>query len=208
MTRRQALKSLILGSGVVLSSTSILSALNIAHAASKDGSYTLAFFTPAQASTIERMSHIILPKSDSLPGAEDVPIVPFIDALYAQLMSKMEQDKFLAGLAKAQANFNAQYNKTFAHANHAQLSAYLHAAYKVTPSETQIILNMIEEDTPPAGKEDIYQLYSFLFNLRALTLEGYFQSELVGEKVLAYAPIPGRYDGDWTIDDNTRAWSI
>jgi hypothetical protein len=208
MTRRQALKSLVLGSGVVLSSASVLSVLNTAYASSKGTGFTPVFFTQEQAHSLALMTHVILPKSDSLPGAEDVPIVTFIDALYAQLMSEEERTKFIAGFDIARQQFESQYKTKMVNASKQDIQEYVSALYNKTSEQTEQILNMINAPSAPAGQEENYLLYVFLFNLRALTLEGYFESELVGENVLAYLPIPGPYEGEITIDENTRAWSI
>jgi hypothetical protein len=208
ITRREALKSLVLGSGIVLSSASVLSVLNSAYAASSKDNFSPRFFSHEQAQSLALITHVIIPTSESLPGAEDVPIVPFIDALYTQLMSKDDRAKFVAGFDVAMKQFNSKYNADFIAASNAQRQAFINDVYNQPKDKTQQILNMINATTAPDGQEDYYLLYSFLFNLRALTLEGYFKSELVGEKVLAYLPIPGPFEADITIDENTRAWSI
>jgi hypothetical protein len=208
ISRRHALKSLVLGSGVVLSASSVFGVLNSAYAASAKGEYALSFLNAAQAKSLELMTHVIIPKSDDLPGAEDVPIVSFIDALYTQLMSKEQQDKFLAGLGFAQASFAERHGGSFAMADASKREAFVKSVYELPDTQARAMIRLAEQNEAPQGQEALYHLYYFLFNLRALTLEGYYQSELVGEKVLAYLPIPGRFEAETTIDENTRAWSI
>ncbi|MFC4698942.1 gluconate 2-dehydrogenase subunit 3 family protein [Glaciecola siphonariae] len=208
MTRRQALKSLVLGSGLVLSSASVLSVLNLAHSQVTGEQFTPVFLNAEQVKTLRGMARVIIPKSDELPGAEDVPVVPFIDVLYDRLMSEDEKTKFLAGLALVQAKFLAQAGKAFNVASNQEQHDFVVSLYEHSPEQTEAILNMIESGSAPSGKADEFTLYSFLFNVRALTLEGYFQSELVGETVLAYLPIPGGFDANVKVGENTRAWSI
>nr|WP_136251968.1 gluconate 2-dehydrogenase subunit 3 family protein [Ningiella ruwaisensis] len=209
MSRRDALKTLMLGSGVALASSSLLSVANRVYAAvAKGEAMDLAFLKADQAKDIELMTHIILPKSAELPGAQDVAIVPFIDAVYAKLMSAEEQEKFLRGLSLVQKQFREEQGASFSQASEDARVSFISALYNLPESDKWETLKLIDLSQAPAGKEDIYHLYHFLFNLRALTLEGYFNSELVGESVTAYLPVPGPYDADMTIDENTRVWSI
>ncbi|WP_395342007.1 gluconate 2-dehydrogenase subunit 3 family protein [Ningiella sp. W23] len=208
MTRRQALKSLALGSGVVLSSTSVLAVLNTAYANTADGAASFTFLSKAQAKSIALMTHVIIPKSADLPGAEDVPIVNFIDALYSQLMDDNQRKKFLRGLEVAEAAFADEHKQPFSDASIAKRESFVKSVYELPKDEAQSMIWLADKTEAPEGQEDQYYLYHFLYNLRVLTLEGYFESELVGEKVLAYLPVPGGWEPEMDVDENTRVWSI
>mgnify|MGYP007000403417 len=50
----------------------------------------------------------------------------------------------------------------------------------------------------------------FVFQLRSMTINAFKTNEYIGEKVLAYLPIPGQYNGCVDLNETTggKAWSI
>ena len=52
--------------------------------------------------------------------------------------------------------------------------------------------------------------HAFATNLRGMTIWGYKTSEYVGEEVLAYLPLPGKYVACGDIDELSggKAWSL
>jgi len=51
-------------------------------------------------------------------------------------------------------------------------------------------------------------IYKFLLATRTYTITGYFSSELVGEKILSYDPVPGAWEPCIPVEDIGNAWSL
>ncbi len=68
----------------------------------------------------------------------------------------------------------------------------------------------VEAPVPQYG-DDGMEINAMLKGLRGMTLESYFQSEYVGEEVLNYAEVPGKWIGQMPLSDLPRAnrsWSL
>jgi len=44
--------------------------------------------------------------------------------------------------------------------------------------------------------------------LKALTLLGYFTSEIGCTQAMRYLPVPGKYDGDYPYRQGDKAWAL
>ena len=84
--------------------------------------------------------------------------------------------------------------------------------FNLSDENTELILqqqNLPIEEVTDTELEN-YTLYKFLLSVRTYTLFGYFTSEKVGEEVLNYDPVPGRYVGCIPAKNlpNQRDWSL
>ncbi len=80
-----------------------------------------------------------------------------------------------------------------------------------TPKITEN-LNANEQTEAPVPQygDDSSEINKLLKGLRSMTLESYFQSEIVGETVLNYQEVPGKWVGQMPISElpKGRAWSL
>ncbi|MGQ8365589.1 gluconate 2-dehydrogenase subunit 3 family protein [Glaciecola sp. 1036] len=206
MTRRQALKSIALGSGLVISSSSIIGMLNTAYAQSNNVR-EWQYLSSEQAHMLEQISHVIIPSSKDVPGAEAVATIPFLDMLFAKLLDEDEQQKFKKGMQVFDAYCEKNLNSNFVSLSNKQQTEIVYSMYNLPAKLQEQMLWLINGQNKEAKKDDQYYLYSFLFNLRSIVLEAYVNSQLVGEKVLAYDQVPGNYE-DMQMTASTRAWSL
>ena len=68
----------------------------------------------------------------------------------------------------------------------------------------------VEAPVPQYG-DDAMEINAMLKGLRGMTLESYFQSEFVGEEVLNYQEVPGKWIGQMPLSDldrENRSWSL
>jgi len=206
MNRRQALKSIALSTGVVISSTSFVGVLQAAEKSAGAGSLPV-FLNKKEMIAVSRIADVILPASQT-PGALDVGVPQFIDLLLKDIFTVEESAKFRKGLQLFMQRFKQENGSPFHKSKEKLQRKFIEQMYSVSPEKTKSIFNLVAENVAPAGNEDDYYLWSFLVTQRELTINSYFTSEQVGEKVLSYDPIPGRYDPCIPVEDVGNVWSF
>ena len=197
MDRREALKGLGLSLGYMVATPTVISLLQSCKNDIKNIlSWTPEFLTNDEAIVVESLVNLILPKVEGIPGASDVNVTQFIDLYTAKVSGEEDQSNFRKGLnavIKALGKpvkqlKNEDYDKL--------LSKFLRA-------------NPQEQEAFRKNESDV-QVLETLIGLRGSTVWAYKTSELVGEDVLVYDPVPGEQIGCMTLEDATggRAWSL
>lgn len=193
MNRREAIKGLGLSVGLVVATPTVISLLQSCKNDPKI-EWIPEFFSKDEGVAIKRLIGLILPKTDTLPGANEVNVPQFIDKFVSMAVDKEEQNSYKRGLGaitKALENnptsaSEEDYNKL--------LTKYL----KATPEQVE------------SFKEDEKVVYDALMKLRGMAIWGYKNSRKVGTEVLAYDPIPGTYNGCVSLQEATggKLWSL
>ena len=178
ISRREAIRRAALLAGVALSPDWL------SFAAQPQAPAAKTYLTAAQGAILSAAAERILPRTDT-PGAIDVGVPAFIDRMYGEVMTPVEQKTLTGIVEEIEAAARAQ-GGSFATLPADQQDAVLRGA-----ASTQI------------GR----QPNAFEF-LRQATILGYFTSEQVGKNVLHYDPVPGAYDGCVPIDQvGRRNWT-
>ena len=177
MNRREVLKKSIVASvGLSLSPAVLLSLESCSkHRPTTDQPI---YLSEKQFDTIWQMAELVLPRTDS-PGADDAKVAPFIDQLFGQYFEDDEKVRFENGLEKFIKNCSESFGKSFGDLENEQQLAHL---------------NELDQ----ANEAD-----SFFKSVKGIILWAYFTSE-PGMKSMNYLPVPGRYNGCITIDDNEK----
>jgi len=136
------------------------------------------YLTEEQFDAIWQMAELILPQTDS-PGAHEAGVAPFIDQLFGQYFEQAEKATYESGLMDFLSDCKGKYGKSFADLTADKQTAYLKA---------------LDEEKRPD---------SFFKSIKKVILWAYFTSE-VGMKSMNYLPVPGRYNGCITIDQNEK----
>ena len=136
------------------------------------------YLTEEQFDTIWQMAELMLPPTDSA-GAHDAGVAPFMDQLFGQYFEEDEKVKFESGLMKFLANCKDQYRKSF---------------IDLDKDDQIIYLISLDKEKEPD---------SFFKTTKQIILWAYFTSE-AGMKSMNYLPVPGRYNGCITIDENEK----
>lgn len=141
-----------------------------------------------EAFAVAALTDTILPKT-STPSASEVGVPEYIDEIVGKFWYQEDQQSFRDGITAINDRANEQFGSPYA-----DLS-----------EEKQIALmdGLVEEARNHSGKGR-----PFFLQLKELTYSGYFSSEVIGEQVLAYDPVPGEYIGDLPIDEVDNAWSL
>jgi len=195
MKRRDVLKGIGLSLGYVVATPSILSLIQSCKNVDV-ATWTPAFFSKNQMTVVNNLVDLILPKTTDLPGALDVKVPQFIDAYVNEVSKPEDQEEFKQGIDAVIKKLNKPVEKLTVKDYDALLAHYL----KATKEQQKAFM-----------KDKIDSaVYSTLTSLRSFSIWAYKTSEFVGEKVLAYDPIPGELIGCMPLQDATggKAWSL
>ena len=212
MDRRSAIKLIGIGFGASVTMGGLMSTLvGCKNDVEGEGKADALFLTDANhRALVQRMVDLILPKTDT-PSASEVGVVEFVDASVAQLYEQREQELFKAGLEGFIKKLEKTTGATFNKASDEQLLALLDAQIgsKANPEEHQKAMRYF--DVPRQLSDFVdkpeYLVYGFANAIKGLAINGYFGSEIIGEKHLNYLPVPGPYQG--CVDyDGGAAYSL
>jgi hypothetical protein len=219
MDRRKALKNMGLAMGYTVATPTLLGIMQ-----SCKGEtileWTPDFFTKDQGAILTKLVDIILPKTDT-PSASEVQVNLFIDRFVNEVMEKEKQDflkmtmgQFLEKGVKMAGKENAK-DLTIQ-----ELEKTIATTLKVTKEEEKKNGELVEaymlaqKEGKEASLDTDVAAQTFASSLRGMTIWGYKTSEYVGEKVLAYLPVPGPYVACGDVDELTKAtakgkaWSL
>ena len=136
-------------------------------------------FTPQQFHTVDQLSEIIIPIT-STPGAHAAGVAAFIELMVAEWYTEEDRSAFLDGLSQVDGRSTRASGRTFADASAAEQLA--------------LVQELDAEALRPGAPSD-----SFWRRFKALTIYGYFTSEVGVQEQLKTPFMPGFYDGDAPI---------
>ena len=181
MDRRKVLKKIGYGSAAIVVSPQIT---NILHSCKSNvKKFSPVFFTSNQFQFVSKIMEVIIPKTD-IPGAIELKLPEFLDNYIVVVMNQNDKETILRRtnnfikliLNETKKNSSMEINSNDLNT---QLKKYLLA------SDKQI------ESWEEAPKSQELEVYNYLIQIRSLTLNAFRLNEYIGEKVLAYDPIPG-----------------
>ena len=212
MDRRKVLKKIGYGSGAIIVSPQILNMLNSCQ--SSENKNLPIFFNKIQFQIISKIMELIIPKTD-IPGSTELMLPEFLDNYIDVVMSQSDKDNLSKGinnfikliLTETSKNQSNQINtidiniqlKKYLKANDSQIERW---------QKTQEYISSKSKEEFPKSLES--EVYSFLMQIRSLTLNAFRLNEYIGEKVLAYDPIPGIMKGCVDLNETTggKRWSL
>jgi len=215
MDRRKALKNMGMSLGYVVATPTLISIVQSCNTENVL-EWTPDFFSKEEGSVITHLVDIILPKTDT-PSATEVQVNLFIDRFADQVMQKEQQDFLKMAMGKFTNKALADSNKkNIADLAPEDLETVLESTLKISKEKQETNEKAVQEFTAAVAEgkdsklDDEAARFAFANNLRGLTIWGYKTSEYVGEKVLAYLPVPGEYApcGDTEELTGGKAWSL
>ena len=204
MKRREAIKSITLSSGAIISSASILGLLQ--SCTEKEATWKPQYFSELEGEILQVVCDFVLPKSNT-PSATEVNVPQFIDLMMKDVYGLDRVEKFQKGMAVFNDAYKSMEGEDFSEASSDKQTEILSGYFDISENEGNEVKKLIRGDAPNSDS-DKYYIYSFLSSLRNMTIEAYFQSEQIGEEVLAYDPIPGRFDGCIPSEEVGKVWSL
>ena len=144
---------------------------------------------------IAELVDVIIPPSDT-PGAKEAEVHEYIIDFMESCASKKEYTNFFNGLSELREACLNDYGTRFEECT--------------MEKKIKIIKGLADSDFSNAMLAKIdakLRGRSFFKILRALTIEGYCTSRAGVTELLAYQPIPARYEAITNIKPNQRAWA-
>ena len=200
MDRRRVLKKIGYGSAAMVVTPQII---NMLHSCKSNvNKYLPIFFANNQFQFVSKIMDLVIPKTD-IPGAIELKLPEFLDNYVVVVMNQSEREILLRGteyFIKLIINETKKINSKEINSNdiNTQLKKYLLA------SDKQI--DRWEKD----AKSQESQVYRYLIHIRSLTLNAFRLNEYIGEKALAYDPIPGNRKVCLDLKKTTggKRWSL
>lgn len=204
MERREALKNIGFGSMGLFAGTALFGALQGCSSA-PEVNWIPAALTPAEAAQLERFCEAVLPATDT-PGAIQAGVPKHLDKAMASIYEDKDVDYMKRGMAVFVKNYDANHGGYNSAATE-ELTAVINGYFKEFEADPSKMQNMWKEYGEEGEKSDEFLETFFVNNAVDATFWSYFTSELVGETVMRYDPIPGKYQGCIPYEPGQRAWS-
>ena len=214
MQRRAALKNIGLSFGALTLSSTVVSLFESCQTGA--AAWSPEFFSAEQAGFVSKVIDVMLPTTIT-PGANDLNLTQFMDG-YMQYVASPEDRTFAqmalpivskltleaAGKTKADDITNEDID--------VQLNRFLRAD-EATQEARGKALDVWAEATENGETLVIPEegaVQAMINSLRRLAIFSFKNSEVIGEAVLAYAPVPGEQKGCISVEEATggRAWSL
>jgi len=201
MNRRDLLKGMGLSLGYAIATPTIISLLQSCK--TETSVWIPKFLTQEEATVVTHLIDLILPKTDTTPGALDVNVPEFLDLYAYKVYNEKGQKKFKKGIHSIMNALNV-IDSDSSILTTEDYDALL-AKYLKSSKEQQKIYS---EDANTNNEDAI--IFKALVSLRASTIWAYKTSQQVGENVLAYDPLPGEQKGCISLEEATggKAWSL
>lgn len=187
MDRRTAIKRTTLIMGAALASGTVAGLMQGCKA-EKQLDWQPNWLSGEEANTISALTDTILPKT-STPSASEVGVPEFIDDVIGHFWNQEDQQSFRDGISAINDRARDQYGSQYA---------------DLSEEEQNTLMDELVE----AARNHSGEGRPFFRQLKELTYSGYFSSEIIGEQVLAYDPVPGEYIGDLPVSEVDNAWSL
>ena len=204
MKRRDAIKSITLSTGLVITASAWTSLLQSCTPATRLNWRPL-YFSEDEAKTVSALADLIIPKEDGI-GALDVHVPQVIDRFLFGAKSKGDQEKFQEGYTVFEKAIQKEYGDFFFELSKEKQLEVLTNYFKLPAEEHVRIMNVVAGNDAQGSEE--YFIYIFLTMTRDLAIHTYRTSEVIGKEVLSYDPIPGVYQGCIPIEEVGNAWSL
>lgn len=205
MERRKALKNIGFGSAALFSSSLLFGSLQSC-TATPTVDWIPVFFTPEESAQMEMICEGIAPKTTT-PGAIEAGVPNHLDQSFSVFSTDKEAEYFKRGLEVFVKNFKENGGVSFNKATTEQVTDVINGYYKKYNDNPDILKNYRETYDDAGEKSDEFVEAHFVTSAVDATFNSYFTSELVGETVMAYDPIPVNYNGCITLEAGQKSWS-
>jgi hypothetical protein len=208
MDRREAILSISTVLGYTITPASIISLSTSCSKPEDSNQWQPQFFANEDAGLIELLGETILPRTET-PGSIDVSAHIFTDGFLEQVSTISDQKKCEQGLAQWKSDYKERSGKDLSKATTEELQEELTHLFSLGPDQQQSINSMLSGNAPQDEQSsDEYYIYSFLMMFKTLIMLGYYASEQIGENVLSYLPVPGRYESCIPAEEVGNVWAL
>lgn len=175
INRREALRRTALLLGGAVSAPTLLGFMGGCSANAQADGFQL--FNQEQAQLVTSVSDIIIPTTDT-PGAAEVGVPSYIDDMVMNMWSEEDRTLFMNNLKDFEKRASQQLGTSFNAAAPEQQAEFVNA----------------EHSRVFSGDVDWSAPRPFIWQMKELTISGYFSTEVGMTQVLQYVQVPGRFD--------------
>ena len=198
MKRREVLKNLGFATGFFVATPTIISLLQSCTSDVK--TWVPEFLTIEQGIVLTNIVDIILPKTD-LPSATELNVPQFID----KYVNEVLDDKSQISIKTAFDNIISVLKPN----SEDSIEKITQENYKALLDKHMLIKGEVDTERESNPESLEMTKSEFLNTLKSITIFAYVNTEEIGERVLAYDPIPGAYYcGDLQELTGGKLWSI
>ena len=197
MNRRNALKKTGWFAGAALATPSLLSLLQSCKTEERS-EWQPEFFSEEEAATVSAMVDTLLPRTQT-PGALDVGVHVFLDKLAAQSYDEAGQQALRDDIAQFNAKCIEKYGERFEALGQEAREEIFSEAEKSNPKFNPGVWGKTIGEQEPV---DFYR------SLKGMAIWAYTTSQEIGENVLNYDPIPGKYVSCVPVSEVGNKWSL
>ncbi len=189
MERRSAIKNIGRSMGAFVATPAVLELLQSCGGPQYD--WTPVFYSPEEGSFVKGLVDTLLPAVDEMPSASEVNVHVFTDKYANDILDTLQQNELKDQLAKA-------------------IASVLESSGESNVSKVETSSYETWMDQLFGSESSDKEVASFVVSFRDQTIWAYKNSEQVGETIMAYNPIPGKYEGCVDLNETTqgKAWSI
>lgn len=192
MNRREAVQSLALLTGGILSASTIGTLLDSCNNDIKTGKGIQ--FTDIERNMVSTIADIIIPAT-TIPGAIGAGVPGFVEMMIGQCYPGKEIDSFHKGLAAFGLICSKKYNHHFLKLSRdKQIEAVKFLDNKVFGKNG-------------SGNQWDESVSDFYRNVKGLTVLGYYSSKTGATEALRYLPVPGYYKGCIPYHKGDKEWA-
>lgn len=197
MNRRQALKNIGFGAGIIVVGPTTLSLLQSCKNDPKVG-WEPVFLSTSNGYALKQVLEVILPTTDT-PGATDLNLAGFIDSYMDEVANEERRKKFNRSADSFATAFKNQFDKDVEKGSEEEYREIVDKYLRATPEQQEDFVRRNTETQDPLDKDPEENLdfeahaFSYLKDVREMGMWAWKTSEEIGENVLWYDPIPGVY---------------
>lgn len=212
MQRRDAIKNIGLSLGFVAATPTLLSILQSCTGDPKIA-WTPEFFTPEEGSVLSKMVDIILPKTEDLPGAEELNVPQFIDKYINEVYSSEDQKLTKDGMKAFTNKLGVKNPEDLPGVKAEEVEKVIASSLGVSEDQRKDLERKLRDykdtDDGAAPENEDALAFGFVKDVRGKTIYGFKISEYIGEEVLAYDPVPGEQKGCIPLEETGgKLWSL
>ncbi|HKU20180.1 MAG TPA: gluconate 2-dehydrogenase subunit 3 family protein [Terriglobales bacterium] len=148
----------------------------------------LKSLNPHQDATVTAIAEMIIPATDT-PGAKGARVNGFIDLILSEWSSEADSRRFLQGLAETDARSRKMFGKDFVNCNAQQQTELLRALDEEVTELREANVQEREHASPALQESENPLEKNFFYQMKRLTLIGYYTSEVGWTQELGRPPV-------------------
>jgi len=188
--RREALKRTALVMGSALSASTVAGIMQ-GCTPKPELAWSPAFFNEDQAALVTMMAETIIPRTGT-PGAREIGVPKFIEDMVKDVYAEDQRNMFMDGMRTFMEVSEEKNGSSFAGMDSESQLAYLQS------------YNQQMQDNRGTAPADL----RFFYQVKELTVAGFFTSEVGATQVLQYKAIPMEYKGCISLEEaGGKTWA-